>query len=91
MKKLADGGVMCPVPDPHKYRGEEYNAAFLSYIDRAINELPDQNQPVMFTPVAGRLPSTGLGRQSVRRRYVGAAARDPAVAQQLHPLAERRT
>ncbi len=49
MKKLADGGVMCPVPDPHKYPGEEYNAAFLSYVDRAINELPDQNQPVMFT------------------------------------------
>jgi hypothetical protein len=39
MKKLADGGVMYPIPDPRRHPGEEYNDAFLSYIDEAINEL----------------------------------------------------
>lgn len=41
MKKLADAGVMYPIPDPLKHPGEEYNDAFLSYIDEAINELLD--------------------------------------------------
>lgn len=37
---------MCPIPDPRKHHGEEYNAAFLSYVDVAINELLDQRQPI---------------------------------------------
>lgn len=39
MKMLAEGGVMSPIPDPRMHPGEKYNAAFLSYVDRAINEL----------------------------------------------------
>ena len=39
MKMLAEGGVMSPIPDPLMHPGEKYNAAFLSYVDRAINEL----------------------------------------------------
>jgi hypothetical protein len=39
MKMLAEGGVMSPIPDPRKHPGENYNAAFLSYVDGAIDEL----------------------------------------------------
>jgi hypothetical protein len=42
LKRLANGGIMSSTPDPGNYPGEEYNAAFLSYVDSAINELHDQ-------------------------------------------------
>ena len=42
-KRLASGGIMSPIPDPRNHPGEEYNTAFLSYVDSAINELLDQD------------------------------------------------
>lgn len=39
IRKLANAGAMSPIPDSRKYPGEEFNAAFLGYIDKATNEL----------------------------------------------------
>lgn len=39
IRKLANAGATSPIPDPLKYPGEEFNAAFLGYIERATNEL----------------------------------------------------
>lgn len=41
-KKLANAGVMSPIPDSRRYPGEEFSAAFFHYVDRATKELLDR-------------------------------------------------
>lgn len=39
ISKFANAGAMSPIPDSRKSPGEEFNAAFLGYIDNVANEL----------------------------------------------------
>jgi hypothetical protein len=39
IRKLANAGAMSPIPDSRKYLGEEFNEAFMRYIEIATNEL----------------------------------------------------
>jgi hypothetical protein len=38
IRKLANAGAMSPIPDPRKFPGEEFNVAFLGYIEKTANE-----------------------------------------------------
>ena len=39
IRRLANAGAMSPIPDSRKFPGEEFNAAFLGYIEKTTDEL----------------------------------------------------
>ena len=39
MRRLANAGATSPIPEVQKYPGEEFNAAFLGYIEKTTDEL----------------------------------------------------
>ena len=43
IRKLSDAGVKNPPPDSRRYPGEDYNEAFMDYMDKILRELAGNN------------------------------------------------